>query len=263
MQEELQEKGQGETTAGAGAAAVEAPPEPTKAAAPQPRRARRRPAISQASQLLLGLGRRVHAAGRDSPAFGALVSAAELAGGRAASAWAWFCSLPPCRAASAAARRLAGSRRFEGAMQLLVLLNVVVMSLPYEGMPDRLDRALDAANSVFAFLFVCEMLIQLAAAGPSAYLAVHAHKLDVVINAMSVADFALSALGAGVSLSAIRSLRMLRILRFVKLVRHFEVLRIFIESLAYTLSSLASFLVLMFIVAFAFALCGMQIFGCE
>lgn len=232
------------------------------AAAVTGRAPQKQPPLTHFKMLLVDLSKRLHAAGRSSPALGYLISAFESAAARAAVGWRWWCSLPAVQAASSAAERITHHRGFDAAMQALVALNILVMCIPYEGMPARLNKALDLTNSIFAFLFVAEMTLQMAGEGLGTYLATGSHKLDVVINVMSVADFALSAQGSTVSLSAIRCLRMLRVLRVIKLVRHFEVLRIFIESLAYTVSSLTNFLVLMCLIGFAFALCGMQVFGC-
>lgn len=68
---------------------------------------------------------------------------------------------PGVPAVSAVALRISRAPPFDAMMQSLVMLNIAVLCIPYEGMSSELSNGLDLTNNIFSFLFVSEMLIQM------------------------------------------------------------------------------------------------------
>ena len=94
----------------------------------------------------------------------------------------------------------------------LVILNMVLMCLPYEGMDATEEARLEAGSTLITWIFVAEMQLKLLGLGCSGYWSDGWNMLDGSIVTMSMVEMAMSALasGTGVKLSFLRMLRMLR-----------------------------------------------------
>lgn len=104
----------------------------------------------------------------------------------------------------------------------LVLANMVLMCLPYEGMAVEYAQQLEDVGLLIACTFVLEMVLKLGGFGCAGYWADKWNTLDGTLVLLSLPDIAASFLAArsdGVNLSYLRILRVLRMLRVLRILR--------------------------------------------
>ena len=152
---------------------------------------------------------------------------------------------------------------FGNASTALVLINMGLMCMPYEGMSDDYSAGIESAASVISWIFIVEMALKLLAMGCEAYWSDNWNVLDGTIVSLSIFEMIMTALasGSGVKLSFLRMLRMLRVLRMLRLMRSWKGLYTIVMTFGKALPQLQNLFVLMFLVAVIFSLLGMQIFG--
>eukprot|EP00965_Chrysotila_dentata_P062885 2083242-Pleurochrysis_carterae.AAC.1 len=107
---------------------------------------------------------------------------------------------------------------------MLVILNVVVMCMPYYQMPRDYATTLETAGTTITVIFICEMVLKLLALGCHGYWSDGWNRLDGTIVLVSTVELALafSTAGSGVNLSFLRILRMLRVMRVLRLMRQWH-----------------------------------------
>jgi len=180
---------------------------------------------------------------------------------RACAAWYGRAVPPPPWWLRRAAGRLVSHPLFAGAVLLMVVLNAVVLGMPYEGMSAAYARGLSHANGAFAALFAVEMLLRMAAAGVRGYFAAGFNKFDALVVLCSVTDALLDAAAPGTSGRAVAALRIVRVLRVLRLGQVLPgVRRVMGEVWAALPPALAS-LSLLLVAMLVFAVLGMQLFG--
>jgi hypothetical protein len=145
----------------------------------------------------------------------------------------------------------------------LVVLNVALLCLPYEGMSDAFAAQLEGFVTLISLLFVIEMGLKLFGMGCRAYWADGWNQLDGSIVIMSMAEMTITALFAdtGTNLSFLRILRMLRVVRILRLMKSWKGLYKIIVTFGKVLPQLSNIFVLMAVTIQIFALVGMQILG--
>jgi uncharacterized protein YjbI with pentapeptide repeats len=150
----------------------------------------------------------------------------------------------------------------------LVLVNMLIMCLPYEGMPPSYAEALELACTAITGLFVLEMALKLCGLGCLGYWSDNWNVLDGLIVIESVVDVLLTdffiVFGDGTDvpkLSFLRVLRMLRVVRVLKLMRSWSGLYKIIVTFGAAISQISNLFVLMSLVIIIFSLIGMQLFG--
>ena len=115
------------------------------------------------------------------------------------------------------------SARFASVANALVVVNVVLMCVPYEGMAAGQAAAIESAVLLLTVAFVVEMGLKLFALGCAAYWADTWNRLDGTIVVLSVLELVAallpSAASGGVQLSFLRMLRLQRVLRLLRLLR--------------------------------------------
>ena len=106
----------------------------------------------------------------------------------------------------------------------LVLLNLIVMCLPYHGMSAVYSARLELATAIITWCFITEMALKLIGHGCAAYWADGWNTLDGAIVVTSICEMVLSTLATdtGVSISYLRILRMLRVARVLRLMRSWK-----------------------------------------
>ena len=149
----------------------------------------------------------------------------------------------------------------------LVIVNMVLMCMPYEGMMEEYAANLELAASYISWLFIIEMGVKLIGIGCSGYWSDGWNCLDGTIVSLSILEMVLTALLAnleGVNVSffrILRMLRMLRVLRILRLMKSWKGLYKIIMTLIGTLPAMANLCFLIVLTMFMFALLGMQLFG--
>ena len=160
-------------------------------------------------------------------------------------------------------QRLVAADWFSNAAIGLVLLNMALMCVPYEGMPAEDADRLEGAFNAISLAFIVEMAIKLAALGCEGYWTDGWNALDGTIVLISTLEMVLTlvSLGTGIKVSFLRMLRLLRVLRVLRLMRSWKGLYRIVSSFIRALPQLFNMFVLMFLTMLIFALMGMQLFG--
>ena len=175
-----------------------------------------------------------------------------------------FCDCTPQRGTCRSGlSRFVTSDSMSNAATGLVLMNTVVMCMPYEGMPDEYASKLELASSVITWCFIVEMAFKLVGLGCSAYWDDNWNKLDGSIVIMSIVEIVAAALasGSGVKLSFLRTLRMLRVARMLRLMKSWKGLYKVISTFIKALPQMSNIGILLLLTSFIFALLGMTLFG--
>ena len=143
----------------------------------------------------------------------------------------------------------------------LVLLNMVIMCLPYEGMPADYGAALEQIASAITWAFILEMAVKLLGLGCYRYWADGWNALDGTIVSLSIMEMVFTALssGSGVKLSFLRILRILRVLRVLRLMRSWRGLYQIVSTFLRVMPQMSNLVVLILLSMFMFALLGMQV----
>ena len=150
--------------------------------------------------------------------------------------------------------------RFDTAIAVLVVLNLVVMAMYYNSMSNEFRNALDLANYAFLVLFAAEMVAKHIALGLSAYWKRAANAFDGCIVLGSVVLLVLAYLFP--SLSAAKQVaRLFRVGRLLRLVQRFPQLRTLFETMFSALPAMVNVTALMILIIFIAAITGVELFG--
>ena len=146
---------------------------------------------------------------------------------------------------------------------VLVVINLVLMAMPYEGMSAEYAARLDDLTTTITWIFIGEMGLKLYGLGCEGYWRDGWNRLDGTIVSISIFEMVLSALFAdsGMNLSFLRILRMLRVARMLRLMRSWKGLYKIISTVVSAVPQMSNVLILMFLICTIFALLGMQLFG--
>ena len=112
-------------------------------------------------------------------------------------------------------KTMATSDALSNATTILVLLNMALMCMPYDGMSSTYASRLEWGSTLISCIFIAEMALKLAGLGCTAYWADGWNRLDGTIVSLSVVEMAVTAIASGTGaskLSFLRTLRMLRVL---------------------------------------------------
>ena len=158
-----------------------------------------------------------------------------------------------------------GSAAFSHVATSLVVVNLVLMCMPYHGMSESYAARIEDATSWITWCFIIEMGAKVVALGCAHYWSDGWNVLDGTIVLLSVLEIVLTALasGTGVKLSFLRMLRMLRVLRMLRLMRSWRGLYKVMQTVVEALPQMSNVFVLLFLITMIFALLGMELFGGE
>lgn len=175
-------------------------------------------------------------------------------------------------------------------MLACVLLNTVVMAMESYGLTEDDKFYLEAANSVFTWIFIVEMSTKLLAIGVSKYCEEGMNLLDGGVVLLSIVELAMSGggepccvdreecfeyperepckeggeSGGGSNLSAFRTIRIFRtfrVLRVARLLRALSSMKVIIAVIGRSFESFMYIAMLLFVMTFIFALLGKTLFG--
>ena len=165
-----------------------------------------------------------------------------------------------CRRAVAS---IASSSQLSAVATSLVLINMVIMCMPYQGMTAAYADGLERWATGITWLFILEMAIKLFGLGCHGYWSDGWNVLDGTIVIMSMLEMALTAYFAaeGIKLSFLRILRILRVVRVLRLMRSWQGLYKIITTFLRAMPQMRNLFVLIILCMFMFSLLGMQLFG--
>ena len=128
----------------------------------------------------------------------------------------------------------------------LIVVNTLLLSMEYSGMPADYARALEICNLVLTIAFIVELALKVAGLGINEYAADRFNLFDAAVVLISIIE--LAAAGSG-SLSALRAFRILRVL---KLIRSWTSLQNFLYTVYLTVLDLGNFSFIVFLAIFIF-----------
>lgn len=112
------------------------------------------------------------------------------------------------------------------------------------------------ANFIFNVVFTLEVIIKMFGLGLNRFVKNIENLFDFVVVAMSWVEMALGSEG-GSSLGALRAIRLFRVFKLFKS----GDLRILMDSIVFTISTIGPYTVLLCLFLYVFALMGMQFFA--
>ena len=149
----------------------------------------------------------------------------------------------------------------------VILLNILLMSLDYEGSPANYQTVLETINLVFTFTFILESILKIMAMTPRGYLDSGWNQFDCFIVCSSIVDLIVGFVG-GNSLSIlsfgpqlIRIIRVFRITRILRLVKQLKGMQKLIETIMISLPSLLNVGALLLLVMFIYSILGWFLFN--
>jgi hypothetical protein len=154
---------------------------------------------------------------------------------------------------------VAESPHFEIATGVVVLLNVAFIGMEHYDQSDRFTTAMYGANIIFLACFVVEAIVKLLAYGHR-YFWDGWNRFDFFLIIIGFVDVAVDGIFP-INFSILRVLRIFRIMRMLALVKRAKEVRVLLETLWYSLPSLANIGALFILIFFIYAVLGMQLFA--
>jgi hypothetical protein len=148
---------------------------------------------------------------------------------------------------------------FELGSAAVVMANVITIALSYYNQPEDFTLALANLNIAFTSLFIAEASVKIAAYDVR-YFADGWNRFDFFIVCLGIMDMSDSSF-LPINVGIIRVFRVFRIARILALVRKARDIRVLLETLWYSIPSLANIGAFMFLVLFIFTVLGVQIWG--
>ena len=150
---------------------------------------------------------------------------------------------------------VAVSSWFDSLVTFMIILNLVVLMMKYEGMPDNYSSVLDILNVVFTAVFIVEAIVKIVGLSIRGYFSNRWNFFDFFIVITSIIDVALTY--GGIDFAILRLFRSLRLIKLLKSGETETLLNTFFRSF----SELPYVVLLVMLVFFIYAVVGMQIFG--
>lgn len=143
---------------------------------------------------------------------------------------------------------------------VLIMFVIVINTLCLTGdMYPELDQAvidvLQYMNFVFTFIFTIEVILKMIGLGAREFLKEKFNQFDLLIVIISIVEMQLvNSEGEGGVFSALRAIRLFKIFKLFKV----GDLRILIDSIAFTMTAISDYVVLLSLFIYVFALLGMS-----
>jgi hypothetical protein len=157
------------------------------------------------------------------------------------------------------------SKSFELFVMVVIILNIVVMCLPFAGASSGYTETLEIINQSCTYFFILEAGIKFVALGKH-YLKSNWNRLDCLVVLFSILEIILSKfLTQEVKLikqipQIVRLLRVLRIARITRLLKMFIYIQNLVFLLAHSVGAILNVLSLLLLVMFIFAITGVFLF---
>ena len=149
---------------------------------------------------------------------------------------------------------------FNGFVMIFILLNTVSLGLDRYPDPAPLEKSiLGVCNLVFTAIFSFECIVKIIGLGPFEWMQDSFNIFDFVIVTVSIIQIVLKQFGMSHS-KVFLVLRTFRVFRIFKLFKIGE-LRLLLDSIAFTISEIWSYALLLFFFIYIFALVGMSTFA--
>lgn len=158
---------------------------------------------------------------------------------------------------------LVSSDRFDMAIMSCIILNMLQMGCFAEGMSEGMIWFLGFTNYIFTAVFIVEATLKLVAFGKS-YFENSWNKFDFFVVCSSIIDLLMTLMDSS-ALSSVKVLpqlaRVMRVLRVTRLLKFAEGLQAIIQTIMFSIPSLANVFGLLMLIFFMFAVCGNSLFA--
>ena len=160
---------------------------------------------------------------------------------------------------------VANSKFLDNFIMIIILLNMIVMAINYDGTPSGYQSMLDTLNLIFTSIFIAEAVLKIAALGVFGYFYYGWNRFDFFVVIASIADLVIARID-GIdasflkSFQIIRVLRVLRVTRVLRLVKSLKSLEKLLQTLRWSLNALANVFILMFLIFCIFAILGCYLY---
>ena len=160
---------------------------------------------------------------------------------------------------------VANSKFLDNFIMIIIVLNMIVMAINYDGTPSGYQSMLDTLNLIFTSIFIAEAVLKIAALGVFGYFYYGWNRFDFFVVIASIADLVIARID-GIdasflkSFQIIRVLRVLRVTRVLRLVKSLKSLEKLLQTLRWSLNALANVFILMFLIFCIFAILGCYLY---
>ena len=149
---------------------------------------------------------------------------------------------------------------FEAGTGVLIMLNILFIGIEHFEQSADFTLAMFSANIVFVAVFLFEAIVKIVGQGGGAYFEVGWNRFDFFLVVISVFDLSTDGL-IPVNVGLLRVLRVFRIMRILALVKKAKDVRILLETLWYSLPSLANIGAFLILIFFIYSVLGVQMFA--
>jgi len=152
--------------------------------------------------------------------------------------------------------KIAMNQLFNAVITVIIIINTLLLTLDrYPDIPEAQQNVLNQVNYCFTVIFTVEVIIKLLGLGAREFAKDKFNIFDLVVVVLSIIEISLSS-GTG-SFSALRAFRLFRIFKIFRV----GDLRVLIDSIGFTISTIGNYVVLLILFIYVFALLGMQFFA--
>jgi hypothetical protein len=160
---------------------------------------------------------------------------------------------------------IATSKYLDNFIMLVIILNMILMAVSFEGSDSNFNGILDTINLIFTTIFISECILKLCANGIRGYFYYGWNQFDFFVVASSVVDIIVSnTTGTNSaflkSFQIIRVLRVLRVTRVLRLVKSLKGLEKLLQTLRWSISALSNILILLLLIFCIFAIMGCYLY---
>jgi len=160
---------------------------------------------------------------------------------------------------------IATSKYLDNFIMLVIILNMILMAVSFEGSDNNFNGILDTINLIFTTIFISECILKLCANGIRGYFYYGWNQFDFFVVASSVVDIIVSnTTGTNSaflkSFQIIRVLRVLRVTRVLRLVKSLKGLEKLLQTLRWSISALSNILILLLLIFCIFAIMGCYLY---
>ena len=141
----------------------------------------------------------------------------------------------------------------------MIIFNTFTLALDKHPTFDQwVIDSIDILNLVFTFIFTVEVILKMIGLGGREFMKEKFNQFDLLIVIISLAQLLVQSEGDGPGIFS--SLRAFRLFKLFKLFRSGD-LRILLDSIAFTLTTISDYVILLLLFIFVFALMGMSFFA--
>ena len=160
---------------------------------------------------------------------------------------------------------LAKNKKFHNSIMCVILINMIVMAMSYDGASATYLATLDYVNIACTVVFITEAMIKITGLGKT-YFGSSWNQFDFFIVVTSIADIVITyALATSIPLlrqgpQLLRVLRILRVSRLFRLIKSLETLQSLLTILRYALPAILNVMGLIMLFFFIYAVLGSFLF---